>query len=505
MAMNRLDATFVPWCKDFCEYISSSYPLPLGVVPIPETTILEPKWELSLVSSENDRTTKPIVNGHAPEISSNDNGSRVVQQHPPGATRSHVRTSRSNSLFHEIDVVLTENSRMTPDSHWQDVRHLAFDSKSIATYEPGDVLTIYPKNVTEDVSLLLKQMDWTEMADKPIIFTPTMAVAESSLYPPPPIAILSRTTTLRSLLTEHIDMTAIPRRSFFSWIAHFTDDQFQRDRLLEFTDPKYIDELYDYTTRPRRSILEVLQEFDTVRIPWQWAASVLPELRGRQFSIASGGELKKSPGGMTRFELLVAIVKYKTVIKKIREGVCTRYLANSPVGTELCVTLQQGSLNIINDEAKRPVIMIGPGTGIAPMRSLILERLQILQQSAGPTTIGPSVLFFGCRSQNADYFYQKEWARIKETISLEVHAAFSRDQNYKVYVQDRIREQSESVFRLLHEANGLVYVCGSSGKMPQAVRAALIDVFIKHGMHQDAADSYLETMEKEGRYKQETW
>lgn len=501
MAVNRLDATFVPWCRDFCELILARYPLPLGVEPIPETTLLEPKWKLSLLASKEGRAIEPCVNGHKPETSSSENGSRAVQQ----PTRSHVSVIGSNLTSLDLDVMLTENRRMTPDSHWQDVRHLAFESRSSATYGPGDVLTIYPTNVTDDVNLLLKHMNWAEVADKPIIFTPTMAVADGGLYPSPPIAMSSETMTLRSLLTGHLDLTAIPRRSFFSWIAHFTDDQFQRDRLLEFTDPKYIDELYDYTTRPRRSILEVLQEFDTVKIPWQWAASVLPELRGRQFSIASGGELKRSPEGMARFELLVAIVKYKTVIKKIREGVCTRYLANLPVGTELRVTLQKGSLNIRSEEAKLPVIMIGPGTGIAPMRSLILERMQMLHENPGAPTVGPSVLFFGCRSQNADYFYQEEWARLKGTIQLEVHAAFSRDQDRKFYVQDRIREQSESVFRLLHEAKGLVYVCGSSGKMPQAVRAALINAFVQHGMHQDAADSYLETMEKEGRYKQETW
>lgn len=504
MAMNSLDATFVPWCKDFREYILARYPLPPGVEPIPETTLLEPKWKLSLLPSKEWVAIEPLVNGHTLETTSSEDGSRALRQ-PSGTIRSHVGTFGSNFVSQDVEVTVTENRRMTPDSHWQDVRHLAFDSKSSATYGPGDVLTIYPMNVTDDVNLLLKHQDWTEVADKPIMFTPTMAVADASLYPSPPIPSLSETTTLRSLLTEHLDLTAIPRRSFFSWIAHFTNDQFQRGRLIEFTDPEYIDELYDYTTRPRRSILEVLQEFDTVKIPWQWAANVLPELRGRQFSIASGGDLKRSLEGMARFELLVAIVKYKTVIKKIREGVCTRYLANLPVGTELRVTLQKGSLNIRSDEAKRPVIMIGPGTGIAPMRSLILERMQMLHQNAGATTVGPSVLFFGCRSQNADFFYQEEWARLKNTIPLVVHAAFSRDQDRKVYVQDRIREQSESVFRLLHEANGLVYVCGSSGKMPQAVQAALIDVFIKHGMHQDAAESYLEDMEKEGRYKQETW
>ena len=87
-----------------------------------------------------------------------------------------------------------------------------------------------------------------------------------------------------------------------------------------------------------------------------------------------------------------------------------------------------------------------------------------------------------------------------------IHPAFSRDQGHKIYVQDLIRQHSKSVYHLLYGGGGLVYVCGSSGKMPQAVRAVLIDVFREHGaMDQKNAKNYLEAMEKEGRYKQETW
>lgn len=452
------------------------------------------------MSGATNGIAEPAMNGDHLEPYSTNGASQAEDE--PGSPSSPNGTSGNDTASQGLNVTLRENRRMTPDTHWQDVRHLAFQSKSAVPYGPGDVLTIYPQNVRDDVDDLLERMDWAEVADKPIVFAPTTARDEGSLYPSPPIALLGKPTTLRILLTDHLDLTAIPRRSFFSLIAHFTDDQFHKDRLLEFTKPEYIDELYDYTSRPRRSILEVFQEFASVKIPWQWAANVLPELRGRPFSIASGGELKESLEGKARFELLVAIVKYKTVIKKIREGVCTRYLAKLEVGTELRVTLQKGGLAIKGHEAKRPVIMVGPGTGVAPMRSLIWERCQ-WGRSMGFN--GSNLLFFGCRSESADYFYREEWERLKDTMPLEVYAAFSRDQNQKVYVQDLIRQQSESVFRLLHEADGLVYVCGSSGKMPQAVRAALTDVFVERGMDQEAANRYLEDMAKGGRYKQETW
>ena len=511
----RLDTSFVPWLSDLRTHIQQRYPLPAGIEPIPEHEFLKPPWKLTFAPLAQNGYDQSAINGNPPAIFHN---GHVQADHEVVPVANKVSSHTSTLECQRIAVRLEENNRLTPHSHWQDVRHLVFISESPAVYEPGDVLTVYPKNSASDVTQLLKRMDWIDVADTRIRFTPTKTVEQGNSLRLPPILLPSRETTLRALLTNHLDITAIPRRSFFTFISHFTDDQFHKDRLLEFTKPEYTDELYDYTTRPRRSILEVLQEFESVKIPWQWAATFLPELRGRQFSIASGGILKQTPTGTARFELLVAIVKYKTVIKKIREGVCTRYLAAMPVGTQLVVNLQKGALGFNKDDAKRPVVLIGPGTGVAPLRSMIWERA-LLNRDSGtsdgdldPIQVdrsglpGNNVLFFGCRSDSADYFFRQEWQNLKVQIPLEVHVAFSRDQDTKMYVQDLLRRESQSLWSSIHEDNGLVFVCGSSGKMPQAVRAALADVFMNHGkMNQDEANEYLETMEKEGRYKQETW
>ncbi|CAD6570080.1 MAG: NAPDH-dependent diflavin reductase [Alectoria sarmentosa] len=510
-----LDASFVPWSYDLRNHLLTKFPLAEGMTPISEYDLLEPKWTLTLHQNKPNVSVEELANGRDERASFIDDWPE--SNYETEAVKSTRVRSAATSATQCLDVTLKENRRITPSTHWQDVRHLEFSSNQLAAYAPGDVLTIFPKNISEDVDQLLQRMGWTDIADKPMNFIPTKAIIEGIFYPSPPIFLSRSSTTLRTLLTEHLDLTAIPRRSFFSLIAHFTDDQFHKDRLLEFAKPEYIDELYDYTTRPRRSILEVLQEFESVKIPWRWAANVLPELRGRQFSIASGGQLKQSPNGSARFELLVAIVKYKTVIKKIREGVCTRYLAHLPAGTKLRVGLQKGGLAITKAEAQRPIIMIGPGTGVAPMRSLVWERLQWAKEMVihaeqnngsinGVAGSEHSILFFGCRSQTSDYFYQDEWQYLQQRMPLTVHPAFSRDQSHKVYVQDLIQQHANSVYRLLHDGGGLVYVCGSSGNMPRAVRAALVDVFRERGaMDQKDAEGYLEVMEKEGRYKQETW
>jgi sulfite reductase alpha subunit-like flavoprotein len=332
---------------------------------------------------------------------------------------------------------VTSNERVTPTTHWQDVRHIKFEIPETHSYAPGDVLTIYPKNFPSDVSQFLECMGWTSNADTALRFVPSSSSTPSKATLPIRNRDPNSTITLRELLTNHLDIIAIPRRSFFAQLAHYTSDEFHKARLLEFTDPQYIDELYDYTTRPRRSILEVLQEFESVKIPWQRVCSIIPTLRGRQFSIASAMNPTAEVEKKTKVELLIAIVKYKTVIKRIRQGVATRYIASLTPGQEITVTLSRGGLGVGKEEIDRPVVMIGPGTGVAPMRSLTYQRilwreeLKKLQNGHAQedNESVKDVLFFGCRNAESDYFFKDEWAQLQASgVPLEVFAAFSRDQ-----------------------------------------------------------------------------
>lgn len=135
----------------------------------------------------------------------------------------------------------------------------------------------------------------------------------------------------------------------------------------------------------------------------------------------------------TKVELLIAIVKYKTVIKKIREGVCTRYISSFKDGQDITVTLQKGGLGVTKKEMGKPVVMIGPGTGVAPMRALIYQRKQWREELQDATVLKEGnpkdVLFFGCRNAESDYFFKDEWEKLKDDgVPLDVLPAFSRDQ-----------------------------------------------------------------------------
>jgi sulfite reductase alpha subunit-like flavoprotein len=251
---------------------------------------------------------------------------------------------------------------------------------------------------------------------------------------------------------------SIPRRSFFSRLLHYTKDPVHLERLCEFTSPDLLDELYDYTTRPRRSILEVLSDFPSVRIPWQQVCAAIPPLRGRQFSIASGGALKTrtvsapaagpegapSPAAAaaaaaaaatcaatTRVDLLVGIVRYRTIIRRVRHGIATRYMAALRAGAQISVSLQAGGLFSSPAAAVRllrhPVVMIAPGTGVAPVRALAWERWAtggVDGRVEGESGDGDALLFFGCRKKGCDDYFKDEW----EGLGVRVWTAYSREQ-----------------------------------------------------------------------------
>lgn len=256
--------------------------------------------------------------------------------------------------------------------------------------------------------------------------------------------------------------------------------------------------MYDYANRPRRTIHEVLQEFRSAQIPLEYIADIFPEIRPRQFSIASSSRRDKKT-----VELLVAIVKYKTKLQAPRKGVATAWLAQLKPGQKVSVGFTSGTLAFPDDGEQAPLIFIGPGTGIAPFRSFVQDRL-----SRSPPTSGEMLVFFGCRSAQSDYYFSEEWAEMEAQSKgkCRLVLAASRDQEDKVYVQHKLAAEAETVWRFVGQEKGRVYISGASGQMPKAVQKALKRIFqAQGGMDETEAERYFEEMEKDGRYQEETW
>lgn len=473
------EGAFLEWLPTFQNEVLGHFPLPDGQTPIPSGQRLPSRWTLIKSAEIQDLSRTSHTNGNG----------------VPSARTSIV--SPEPSFWTTLEL----NERVTPTSHWQDVRKLRLRADHPTPYMPGDALAIRPENSAEDVEQLVNLLGWQEIADEDVeLQNNGSSLNKDEVFDP--VFADKKDFTLRVLLTRYLDINAIPRRSFFAKISHYTDDEMQKERALEFTDPQYLDEYFDYATRPRRSILEVLQEFDTLKIPWQEAINIFPVLRPRQFSVASGGSQKNDS---LVFDLLVAIVKYRTVIKRIRQGVCTKYLATLPVGSRLNVVLHtEGRFHNTLADFDRPHLLIGGGTGIAPLRSIIQEKAYLSEHRA------KSILVFGCRNAHSDYFFRDEWASMESDVDseLRVITAFSRDQTNKVYVQDRIKENGKEIRDLLADPRSMIIVCGSSGAMPKAVRLALQDVLSTQDSSADGrknSEDFIAELEKSGRYKQETW
>ncbi|KAL3420401.1 NADPH-dependent diflavin oxidoreductase 1 [Phlyctema vagabunda] len=606
-----IDGTFINWMADLRSHLLSTYPLPVGLEPIPKDVFLAPTYILELrtpltellLSNEDDVvngkfsdsvepadipmlaqlpevieqnieeqyhkqpqtldctqqpkvSAPPTVESSAnmiqsillPEVVTNEsNAGDGPQLKGPPTDKTECRNEVQPENVHlpipqSFFARMVANIRITPEDHWQDVRELTFYVQEGHNYHPGDTLTLYPKNFPEDVNALIDLMQWSDVADMELTdeIEPHTRLDAPSLFPAlqHPHCHAGSKWTLRKLLTHNLDITAIPKRSFFDAIAFHTKDEMHQTRLREFADPSFTDEFYDYATRPRRSILEVLQDFPSVKLPWKYATAYFPFIRGREYSIASGGVYKKiqpAMKGYIQIQLLVALVQYKTVLRKTRQGLCSRYLASLPGNTVVRVSLKHNEkfYDPVRNNPHRPVILIGTGTGLAPLRALMWERrLNIATlQLRYDFPIARSVLFFGNRNRDADFFYANEYT--PDALDADVFSCFSRDQRQKIYVQDLIRQQSAMIMRAI-DAGAAVYVCGSSGKMPEAVRRALVDVIEERKITQvqdeedmaggtnpvavstqdadkavdstrEKAERFFGLLEKQGRFIQETW
>lgn len=507
-----IDSIYLPWNQGLRAALLKDYSLPESVDPIPEEVPLPPK---TLLRTLDVQVTQATRNGVS-KLDCSDLPSPLLLP-IPGSKIARV----------------TQNLRVTPQNHWQDVRDLVFSVESGGDkidVGPGTTLVVYPKNFPDDVQALIDMMGWSEVADRPMERVPygganyvpgsESATGEAGKAHPRTVSgvYAHQHATLRELLMHNLDITAVPKRSFLRALVHYTSEELEKERLVELTSPGNTDDFYDYTFRPRRTILEVLSDFPSVKIPFERVIDCFPVIRGREFSIANGaqslkGSTNDDADGIT-VHVLAAIVEYRTIIRKPRQGLCSRYLKSLQEGTVVKVKIKHNANTLLADSEldKRPLIAIATGTGIAPIKHLIDDRYSRTPASSR----GEALLFFGCRSERADFYYRDYWESLE---GLEVLPAFSRDStpiprsaasesaipdyDYgKNYVQHQIRNQARRVAELIGK-DALICVCGNSGRMPKSVREALLDAMVLGGLVERREDA--ETVFQRMHFWQETW
>ncbi|XP_025962039.2 NADPH-dependent diflavin oxidoreductase 1 isoform X1 [Dromaius novaehollandiae] len=490
------DAVVDPWLLDLWDKILALYPLPPGLEIISPDARLPPKYTLHYLAEDSSCSDGDLLQPTAP---------RAVP-----------------SELHPFAARMVSNQRVTAESHFQDVRLIEFDvTGSGITFSAGDVVMIQPQNSPEDVQQFcqLLRLD----PDRHFVLKPS----EPGTALPP---FLPQPCTIRHLVTHYLDISCVPRRSFFELLSSFSPDELEREKLQEFSSAQGQEELYSYCNRPRRTTLEALWDFPhtTCAIPPEYLLDLIPRIRPRAFSIASS--LLAHPN---RIQILMAVVQYKTRLSKPRRGLCSTWLASlNPQHGDVRVPLwvKKGGMKFPVDP-DTPVIMIGPGTGVAPFRAAIQERvvqgrrgdLRLSQatwlrahvvlesswlfpgQGYQPGALG-NCLFFGCRQKSKDFYCQLEWEELVTKGFLMLFTAFSRDQEEKVYVQHRIRENRKLVWELLSSRNAHVYLAGNAKQMPAAVAEALQSVLQSEGgLSPSEAEEYFTALERSQRFQSETW
>lgn len=225
--------------------------------------------------------------------------------------------------------------------------------------------------------------------------------------------------SLKTLAKKYWDLNAVPRPRFFELLSLNCPNELETEKLTEFTKPENADDLYSYANRPKRTVLETLLDFPhaTSKLTLEVIFEMFQPIKPRSFSIASACE-------SNRLSLLVAVVEYKTILQKKRKGFCSNWLKTLEVGMNVAIWLKKGSFKL-PPRVEIPMVMVGPGTGLAPFLSFIESREERAQESS-------LTLFFGSRNKEGDFHCREQLEKWNEKGLIHLITAFSRDQEEKM-------------------------------------------------------------------------
>jgi sulfite reductase (NADPH) flavoprotein alpha-component len=382
-------------------------------------------------------------------------------KHLPMTTSSKENSYNKNNPYSSQLLV----NRMLTEGSDKETRHFELSLKgSGLSYEPGDSLGVLPLNCSGVVDDLLTAVGFSGNEE---------------------VALVEQKINLRDALLNNFACTVLSKIQIkkFNEIA-------QVDALAEMLKIENKDNLIDYMWG--RELIDLFLEYPQPDLSVEDFTGLLRPMPPRLYSIASSLSAHSD-----EVHLTVAVVRYDTHGRK-RKGVCSSYLAERVGDTIPCYFHPNKNFKLPEDSEK-PIIMVGPGTGIAPFRAFIEER----QATGAP---GKNWLFFGDRSHRTDYLYGDEWVEYKKDgILNELDLAWSRDQTEKVYVQHKMLEKGAALWDWLQNG-ALFYVCGDASRMAKDVDQALRTIAQQEGaMSEEDSAVWVKTLQKERRYLKDVY
>ncbi|WP_421286788.1 assimilatory sulfite reductase (NADPH) flavoprotein subunit [Aeromonas veronii] len=385
-----------------------------------------------------------------------------------GAASSSVTSAVQQAVDHSpyskenpFPASLSVNQKITGRDSTKDIRHIEINlADSGLTYQPGDALGVWFDN---DADLVGEVLALTGLSGDE-------ATAHGSL---------------RAALSSHFELTRL-HGGFITGLADISDNAALKDLA---GDKAQVNALV-----ASAQVVDVLKRFPTA-LTTEQLVSLLRPLTPRLYSIASAqSEVEEE------VHLTVGVVRYPQEDGTVRSGAASSYLADRLIEDgEVRVFVEHNDNFRLPQNPDTPVIMVGPGTGIAPFRAFMQER-----EAQGAE--GKNWLFFGNPHFTQDFLYQVEWQRyVKSGLLSKISLAFSRDQANKIYVQDRLREAGQELYQWL-EAGAHFYVCGDANKMAKDVQEALLDVIAEHGhKSREEAEEYLSELRRAKRYQRDVY
>ncbi|XP_048836268.1 NADPH--cytochrome P450 reductase-like isoform X1 [Brienomyrus brachyistius] len=375
--------------------------------------------------------------------------------------------------------------------------HLELDiTGSKIRYESGDHVAVFPVNE----AALVNQIGEILGVDLDAVFSLNNLDEDSNKKHPFPCP-----TTYRTALMHYLDINNPPRTNVLYELAQYASNPQEQENMRKMASSSAEGKaLYQsWVLDSRRNILAVLQDFPSLRPPIDHLCELMPRLQARYYSIASSSKVHANS-----IHICAVVVEYKTLTGRTNKGVATNWLKNKVVtdnGHKPAVPMYvRKSQFRLPFKPSSPVIMIGPGTGIAPFMGFIQERGWLRSQGK---EVGETVLYYGCRHKAEDYLYREELEEFERTgVVTQLNVAFSRDQGEKVYVQHLMKKNKEHLWKLIHTDNAHIYICGDARNMARDVQNTFYDIAAELGAmsHAQAVD-YIKKLMTKGRYSQDVW
>lgn len=378
-------------------------------------------------------------------------------------------------------VKVKENRRVTPSDYDRYIFHIEFDiSGTGMTYDIGEALGVHARNNEAQVKEFLATYGLNE---NDIVLVPNKDDS----------GVLESRTVLQAFV-ENLDIFGKPPKKFYESLIEFATNEDEKKKLEDLVSATGAVELKRFQDVEYYSYADVFELFPSVRPQLEDLVTIIAPLKRREYSIASSQKVHKN-----EVHLLIVVVDWVDNKGRKRFGQASKYLSDLAVGSELVVSVKPSVMKL-PPNPEQPVIMSGLGTGLAPFKAIVEEKLWQKQQGYN---IGQVFLYLGSRHKREEYLYGELWEAYKDAgIITHIGAAFSRDQPQKIYIQDRIKENLKELKVAMVDQVGSFYLCGPTWPVPD-ITQALQDILAadakERGVKIDL-DAEIEELKETSRY-----